>query len=522
MSASDKKKLRQEAESAAISARAQEEMEKAALRKRNTIIYTIIGIVVVILAAILLIWDSGIVQRNSAVATIDGEKVTAAQVSYYYYNNDLSMTASTYTQYGLTMPYDPATSPREQVITELDVEEWAAYGYTLDESYVGKTYHDYFLDTALDILREEYALRAAAAEAGYTLSDAGKAAVEEGIASVDSQVETYLSYGYNFNRGTYLKQAYGKNMTEKAYRTCLENSILADEYYAEGIAALADYSEAELDAYYQEHTNELDTFRYYFRAFEATTEEEATAEEEAAAQAQAEKDANAALSEVIQGGLNAVVDNEDYTLQLNTPDVGEFHYDWLTDPTRQSGDATVIATDYGLYYLLVFESRYRDETPTVDVRHILVEAANEDDPATDEDESKNDPTDEAYAAAEKKAQELLDQWKAGEATEDSFALLANEHSADPGSNTNGGLYENVANGEMIADFNDWIFDESRQVGDTGIVKNTSSYTKGWHIIYFAGQDEPTWVTTARDAKWAAELKDNVEIVRTDKLDSIFN
>lgn len=45
------------------------------------------------------------------------------------------------------------------------------------------------------------------------------------------------------------------------------------------------------------------------------------------------------------------------------------------------------------------------------------------------------------AEAAQKAQDILDEWKAGDATEDSFAALANEYSQDPGSNTTGGLNE---------------------------------------------------------------------------------
>ena len=85
MSASRKKQERKLAEAPELSAREQEELVKAEQRKRNTIIYTIIGVVVVILVAILLIWNSGVFQRNAAVATIDGEKVTPAQVSFYYH-----------------------------------------------------------------------------------------------------------------------------------------------------------------------------------------------------------------------------------------------------------------------------------------------------------------------------------------------------------------------------------------------------------------------------------------------------
>jgi hypothetical protein len=68
-----------------------------------------------------------------------------------------------------------------------------------------------------------------------------------------------------------------------------------------------------------------------------------------------------------------------------------------------------------------------------------------------------------------------------EQTEDNFALVANEHSQDPGSNTNGGLYTNVYVGQMVPEFENWCFDENRQVGDYGIVKTEL----GYHIMYLS-------------------------------------
>ncbi len=76
-------------------------------------------------------------------------------------------------------------------------------------------------------------------------------------------------------------------------------------------------------------------------------------------------------------------------------------------------------------------------------------------------------------------------WKAGEATEESFAALANENSEDPGSSTNGGLYEDVYPGQMVDTFDAWCFDEARQPGDTGIVK--TDY--GYHVMYFVSKGE---------------------------------
>ena len=529
MSASRKKQERKAAEEPIITSRAQEEQAKEAKRKRNTLIYSIIGVVIVILVAILLIWNSGIVQRNAKVAEINGEKVTAAQVAYYYYGNNIIYMANMYSNYGITTSYDPSVSPKEQIIT-ID----AASEYGISEEYIGLSYHDYFLDSALNTLGEEMILLAAAKEAGYTLSDSGKATVESEMESIDETRDSYLAYyGANLTRTSYLQMVYGKNMSEAKYRSCLKNAVLADEFYDAYFNTLADYTDEELDAYYQEDKDTLDTVTYYWRQFDGTVAEttdeegntvEPTEEQEAAALADAQSAADAALAEV-QGNLNAVIDNEDYTETTDTlVNISSLYYDWVVDAERQPGDATILESTSGTsFYVVVFGERYRDETPTVDVRHILIQAQNEDDPATEDvDESSEDPTDEAFAVAEQKAQELLNQWKSGKATEESFAALVADNSADTASVSTGGLYQNVHEGYMIEAFNEWIFDEARQSGDTGLVKNTESSKQGWHIIYFVGWDEPVWKTSARAGLWAAHVTDNIEIVRTDKLDSIFN
>lgn len=141
------------------------------------------------------------------------------------------------------------------------------------------------------------------------------------------------------------------------------------------------------------------------------------------------------------------------------------------------------------------------DKPMVTVRHILVMPAEQNEDGT--------YTDEAWAEAEQKAQELLDSWKAGEATEEAFAALANENSEDPGSNTSGGLYEDVYPGQMIDSFDAWCFDEARQSGDTGIVK--TDY--GYHIMYFVSKGEEIfWFETAKGdliSERAADLEDSL-------------
>ena len=117
----------------------------------------------------------------------------------------------------------------------------------------------------------------------------------------------------------------------------------------------------------------------------------------------------------------------------------------------------------------------------IDVRHILLQ------PADAEDE-------QSWLDCEKEAQDMLDQWLAGDADETSFAALANEHSVDGGSNTNGGLYQYVQEGRMVQEFNDWCFDASRETGDYGIVKTTH----GYHIMFFVGK-QPMWRVYAQES-----------------------
>ncbi len=121
----------------------------------------------------------------------------------------------------------------------------------------------------------------------------------------------------------------------------------------------------------------------------------------------------------------------------------------------------------------------------VDVRHILILPEG----ATVETIYTETFSDEAWAAGEALANDILNQWLSSEQTEDDFALLANLYSQDPGSNTNGGLYTEVYVGMMVEEFEAWCFDEARQVGDYGIVKTDL----GYHIMYFSGS-RPIWVS----------------------------
>jgi hypothetical protein len=88
---------------------------------------------------------------------------------------------------------------------------------------------------------------------------------------------------------------------------------------------------------------------------------------------------------------------------------------------------------------------------------------------------------------------LLDQWLAGEATEESFAALAKEHSHDDSSKAEGGLYEGLySKSNQPKEMKDWYLAEGRRSGDYTLVK--SDY--GYHILRVS-QMEELWVYFCR-------------------------
>lgn len=124
-----------------------------------------------------------------------------------------------------------------------------------------------------------------------------------------------------------------------------------------------------------------------------------------------------------------------------------------------------------------------------DVRHILIEPEN----GVEDDTGLKTYTDEAWAECLVKAEELLEQWKSGDATETAFADMAAQYSVDTGSSSNGGLYTQLTTEtSFVEEFKAWYLDETRQPGDTGIVK--SIY--GYHIMYFSGS-QPIWQSSAK-------------------------
>lgn len=151
------------------------------------------------------------------------------------------------------------------------------------------------------------------------------------------------------------------------------------------------------------------------------------------------------------------------------------------------------------------------------VRHVLVKVAG----GTKDDKGNTTYSDADWEKCRDAAQKLLDDWLAGEHTEETFIAMAEKHSEDPGSKSEGGLYEGLnEETNFVKEFKEWYLDESRKVGDYGLIK--TDY--GYHIMYYSGTEEQ-WITACRQgvmdeqsAKIVAEATEkHTAMVKYDKL-----
>ena len=205
----------------------------------------------------------------------------------------------------------------------------------------------------------------------------------------------------------------------------------------------------------------------------------------------------ASIDEMLNAVVGAGSNEEAYFDYLQTYYLGYLYFNALYEqmiPTDAEIEAYFDshAEDYAANGLS------KDEGIYVDVRHILVMPEG----GTTGEDGTTTYSEEEWEAARVEAQIILNEWLAGDATEETFADLARVNTDDSNGEA-GGLYTYVAQGDMVTEFNDWCFDESRQVGDYGLVKTVY----GYHVMYFSGS-HPIWYVTAQ-ADLETEIANNI-------------
>ena len=473
--------------------KAQKRAEKAEKRRqeeqksrRSMVIYSVVAVVVAVAAAAMIIWNSGLVQRNLTALDVNGTKYSAADVQYYY--KSIRDSQAGY--------FNSDVSTKRQVYDEA----------------TGQTWYDHLMDQAVEQLTRNTALAQQAQAEGYALSDDAKTSLNAFLTQLDT-----AWIGQNTTREALIRANFGPHMTYDRLVELLNMEYLASDYAQTKLEG-GEHPESDYQGYYEEHAGELDTVTYsqftcrvVLDATDADGNTITRTEEQQKAELEELKPAQKALAEELKAKLEGGADPEkladEYSDQLGGSTVSGHtlgsnliaytsYGDWLTDSARKAGDVTIVENDAEsayYYYVIRYEGRELDQEPTHTVRHLLARAG-----------TGSEPTQEEYDAAEQEAQGFWDEWKAGEATEASFAALASANSDDSSSAQNGGLISNItsSSGDVEA-FRDWALDPARKAGDVGLVK--TEY--GWHLMYYVSTNEPVWRQTALNALQNQDYED---------------
>ena len=462
-----------------------EEKEK---EKKEERISTTVGIVFLV-ALVCLVASFPIrtyLATHETYVVINGEEVNKVEFDYVYNtskNNYITQYGSYLSYFGLDTSKDLSTQ---------------MYSDTL-------TWQDYFEQNAVESLKQNKALMAEAKAAGFTYDTTDE------YNTFKETIKTSAAAA-GVSDKEYVRSIYGSYATMGRIEEYVKNDMVMNAYYQKLQEDNAP-SDDEIQSYYEENKATYDSVDYRLTTIEADLPTEPTEladpVEETAADTTGTTDGTAATdstqdtayqpsdAEIAKAMEDAKVlaDDAEQTVAKD----GEAHEnekkssvnylisDWLFDDARKAGDTTVITNDNShCYYAVAFEKRYLDETPSADVRVII-------------------PTED------KTGEEILEEWKNGAATEDSFAELCKKYTQDTSAVENGGLFEQVTKTGMTEELSNWIFDSSRQAGDTvAITVSDSTY-----VLYYIGQDQPEWKINIKNTLVSDTMSQHMQDITAD-------
>ena len=367
------------------------------------------------------------------------------------------------------------------------------------------TFKDFFEKMAVENIIQTKALKAEAKAAGFTY-DATK------------DYEDYLNYvsqaaeAAGMTEKQFVQENFGAYATTSRLKPIVMENLESSAYY-DSVSDEKMPSDEDAENYYAENKDSYDSIDYRMTVINAelpteptdladktedttttdnttgststdsttgtdTTTYEPSEAEIAYAMEQAKAEADTALKSIAKDG--ELKENAKRT------SLASVTREWLFDESRKAGDTTVIEDETNnRYYVLAFEKRYLDETPTVDVRAVIL--------SNDGDVS---------------ADSVLEEWKSGVATEDSFAELADKYNTASTTTSEGGLFEALSVSNVSDELKDWMTDSSRVQGDTAVIApEGESYT---YVVYFIGTNEAEWMKSIKNTLLTDIMADYLE------------
>ena len=505
------------------------EARNTAKKVANKVISIVLCAVIVLGVVAFSLNYYGALQRVIKIGGVGSDQsVSIAEYEYYYMRayNQVRYQAQYYQYYYQTSNgYDLSLTPEEQTQTTKDADgneiTWVEklHEDTLEIIQLHKAYYNEALKMGLKLTKADEAFIDKQIE---DLRDEAKSA---GSNSSSSNSENKVTYSLN----AYLRKVYGGSINERFLRKQLKIQVLAQKYLTERTNEIAkDYDQKDIDAEYKKDTTAYDfaTFRAYtFKTTELTKEDKETDDalkaRQAKANAEVKKNANdfynavtndatfaAKAKELNKDTADYNVDKETKYSMLKSTAQSTFSEDaakWLFDSSTKVGSKKLFSDEENGKYIVVLALSKPHQEQTVTARHILFQ--------TKDQSSGNALSEEEIAKKKTQAEDVLKKFNEGDKTEDSFAALANEYNEDTGSSSNGGLYEHIYPGQMVTEFNDWVFDANRKAGDVELVETDF----GYHIIYFVAKDGKDYYDSAiRSSKANKDIETETKALQEGK------
>ena len=467
----------------------QKRKEQKEKEKKEERISTAVGIVFLV-ALVCLVASFPIrtyLATHETYVVVNGEAVNKVEFDYQY-----NLTKNNYiTQYGSYLTYFGLDTSKD-LSTQM-------YSDTL-------SWQDYFEQMAVDNLKQSKALKAAAAAEGFTYDTTDE------YNTFKESIKTSAAAS-GVSEKEYIRSIYGGYATMSRIEQYVKNDMVMNAYY-EKLQEDNAPSDDEIQSYYDENKASYDSVDYRLTTINAELPTEPTeladpVDETAVAdtanttdgtttadttQDTAYQPSDAEIAKAMEDA-KVLADDAEQTVAKD----GEAHEnekkssvnylisDWLFDDARKAGDTTVITNDNShCYYVVAFEQRYLDETLSADVRVII-------------------PTED------KTGDEILEEWKNGAATEDSFAELCKKYTQDTSAVENGGLFEQVTKTGMTEELSSWIFDSSRQAGDTVAI----TVSDATYVLYYIGQDQPEWKINIKNTLVSQAMTQYIDDITAD-------
>lgn len=474
----------------------------------------------------------GVPQSTFTAFTIsdgDGNKHSVKVDTYNYYfaltYNNLQSMKQQYQQYGMDL---------DQYNLNIDFDKKLSDQTIKNEDDKTVTCDVYVHDRVVDSIKTNYLYYYEALKNNDNkepeITEEQQKELDETLKQYEEQAKTY-----GFTLSGFLTASMGKGVDEDVFRREAKIAYIAENYQNDLNDKLSnkEYSDADYNKYRDEHKDDL--MGVDVRIFDCQSEDEAKkfakdlkadASNFAAlaskySESKWDKAANKADVETTYKGITrSQLTSAGYAVAQadeHKHEEGEEHHedeeqkysglDWIFSSKRKAGDVKQQSTT--VVYIL--KPAYLPEQKTVSVRHILISPVADDE--KDSSKQATDATKKEWAAAKKKAEKILKQYKDGKHTAEAFGKLAKDNSKD-GNAAQGGLYENVTPNQMVPTFNAWCFDSSRKAGDVAIVQTKF----GYHIMYFEATNKLTaWQYTAQQALASDDSKDS-----TDKLEKSYS